>query len=154
VQQHQREFAEFYAATRDDCLRVVLMTAGDRLLAEDLVAEAYTRAWLSWRKVRGLDQPRAWVVRTALNTRISWWRRRRREVGLDGQDYEHASPASQDGTDQRGLRGLGPGPGLPVSARPRCPPVRHCTKAQRDLPGRQSWTRHLLPTPGPSPCFT
>jgi len=103
VQQHQREFAEFYAATRDDCLRVVLMTAGDLLLAEDLVAEAYTRAWLSWRKVRGLDQPRAWVVRTALNTRISWWRRRRREVGLDGQDYEHASPASQDGTYQRGL---------------------------------------------------
>jgi hypothetical protein len=65
VQQHQREFAEFYAATRDDCLRIVLLTAGDRLLAEDLVAEAYTRAWLSWRKVRALDQPRAWVVRTA-----------------------------------------------------------------------------------------
>jgi len=55
VQQHQREFAEFYAATRDDCLRIVLLTAGDRLLAEDLVAEAYTRAWLSWRKVRALD---------------------------------------------------------------------------------------------------
>jgi RNA polymerase sigma-70 factor (sigma-E family) len=103
VQQHQREFAEFYAATRDDCLRVVLLTAGDRLLAEDLVAEAYTRAWLSWRKVRGLDQPRAWVVRTALNTRISWWRRRRREVGLDDQAYDHASPASQDGTYQRSL---------------------------------------------------
>jgi DNA-directed RNA polymerase specialized sigma24 family protein len=55
-QQHQREFAEFYAATRDDCLRIVLLTAGDRLLAEDLVAEAYTRAWLSWRKVRALHQ--------------------------------------------------------------------------------------------------
>jgi RNA polymerase sigma-70 factor (sigma-E family) len=94
VQQHQREFAEFYAATRDDCLRVVLLTAGDRLLAEDLVAEAYTRAWLSWRKVRALDQPRAWVVRTALNTRISWWRRRRREVGLDGVDG--VSPAGRD----------------------------------------------------------
>jgi len=103
VQQHQREFAEFYAATRDDCLRVVLLTAGDRLLAEDLVAEAYTRAWLSWGKVRGLDQPRAWVVRTALNTRISWWRRRRREVGLDDQNHDHASPASQDGTHQRSL---------------------------------------------------
>jgi DNA-directed RNA polymerase specialized sigma24 family protein len=43
------------------------------------------------------------VVRTALNTRISWWRRRRREVGLDDQDHDHASPASQDGTYQRGL---------------------------------------------------
>jgi len=43
------------------------------------------------------------VVRTALNTGVSWWRRRRREVGLDGQDCEHASPASQDGAYQRGL---------------------------------------------------
>jgi DNA-directed RNA polymerase specialized sigma24 family protein len=25
-----------------------------------------------------------WVVRTALNVRVSWWRRRRREVALDG----------------------------------------------------------------------
>ena len=103
MQQDQRDFAEFYAATRDDCLRVVLLTAGDRLLAEDLIAEAYTRAWLSWRKVRALDQPRAWVVRTALNTRISWWRRRRREVGLDGQDHDRASPASQDGISGSGL---------------------------------------------------
>jgi RNA polymerase sigma-70 factor (sigma-E family) len=97
VQQDQRDFAEFYAATRDDCLRVVLLTAGDRTLAEDLIAEAYTRAWLSWRKVRALDQPRAWVVRTALNTRISWWRRRRREVGLDGLDGAGGvSPAGVD----------------------------------------------------------
>jgi RNA polymerase sigma-70 factor (sigma-E family) len=94
VQQDQRDFAEFYASTRDDCLRVVLLTTGDRPLAEDLVAEAYTRAWLAWRKVRGMDQPRAWVVRTALNTRISWWRRRRREVGLGG--LEGVSPASHD----------------------------------------------------------
>ena len=103
MQQHQREFAEFYAATRDDCLRVVLLTAGDRLLAEDLVAEAYTRAWLSWRKVRALDQPRAWVVRTALNTRISWWRRSRREVGLTDPESDLASLASQNGTHQHSI---------------------------------------------------
>ena len=28
--------------------------------------------------------PRAWVVRTALNTHVSWWRRRRRELTVDG----------------------------------------------------------------------
>jgi DNA-directed RNA polymerase specialized sigma24 family protein len=26
------------------------------------------------------------VIRAALNTHVSWWRRRRREVGLDGHD--------------------------------------------------------------------
>jgi hypothetical protein len=40
VQQHQREFAEFYAATRDDCLRVVppgKVTAGHIQAAWQLV---------------------------------------------------------------------------------------------------------------------
>jgi DNA-directed RNA polymerase specialized sigma24 family protein len=36
--------------------------------------------------VRAHPAPRAWVVRTALNTRVSWWRRRSREVALGGHD--------------------------------------------------------------------
>jgi RNA polymerase sigma factor (sigma-70 family) len=86
VEQDQREFAEFYAAAWGDCLRIVMVAAADRPLAEDLVAEAFTRAWASWPKVRGLAEPRAWVIRTAMNARVSWWRRHRREVVLDGQD--------------------------------------------------------------------
>lgn len=78
----QREFTEFYRSGRDSCLRAVLAVVGERQLAEDLVAEAFTRAWVSWPTVSRHPAPRAWIVRTALNTRISWWRRRRREVGL------------------------------------------------------------------------
>jgi hypothetical protein len=62
----QLEFTSFYAAARDDCLRIVLVTVGDRQLAEDLVAEAFTRAWESWRTVHRHPAPRAWVVRTVL----------------------------------------------------------------------------------------
>jgi predicted RNA polymerase sigma factor len=40
---------------------------GDLTLAEDLVAEAYARAWASWRKVSRHPAPPAWVVCTALN---------------------------------------------------------------------------------------
>jgi RNA polymerase sigma-70 factor (sigma-E family) len=83
VEQQRREFSEFYAAAKDDCLRIVLVSVGDRHLAEDLVAEAFTRAWMSWRKVRDHPVPRAWVVRTALNTHVSWWRRRGRELPLE-----------------------------------------------------------------------
>ncbi|SHM92996.1 RNA polymerase sigma-70 factor, ECF subfamily [Actinacidiphila paucisporea] len=79
----QSEFKEFYAASRDGCLRAVLASVGDRQLAEDLVAEAFTRAWASWPNVSRHPAPRAWIVRTALNTRVSWWRRRRKEVGLE-----------------------------------------------------------------------
>jgi RNA polymerase sigma-70 factor (sigma-E family) len=91
MERNQREFEEFYAAARDDCLRVVLISVGDRGLAEDLVAEAFTRAWMSWPKVRKHPSPRAWVVRTSLNVRVSWWRRRRREVALAGHDTAAAA---------------------------------------------------------------
>jgi RNA polymerase sigma factor (sigma-70 family) len=81
----QMEFTEFYRSGQTKCLRAVLASVGDRQLAEDLVAEAFTRAWMSWGKVSRHPAPYGWVVRTALNTRLSWWRRRRREFtpGLD-----------------------------------------------------------------------
>jgi RNA polymerase sigma factor (sigma-70 family) len=88
------EFAEFYASARDDCLRIVLLNVGDRLLAEELVAEGFTRAWMQWQKVRDMQAPRAWVVRTALNVNVSRWRRRRHEVALGSHDS--AITADQD----------------------------------------------------------
>jgi RNA polymerase sigma-70 factor (sigma-E family) len=91
----QLEFQEFYQASRDACLRAVLVSVGDRQLAEDLVAEAFTRAWVSWPKVGRHPAPSAWIVRTALNTRVSWWRRRRREVALDG-DHDVADTMAGD----------------------------------------------------------
>jgi len=78
----QLEFADFYVDSRDVCLRAVLASVVDRSLAEELVAEAFTRALMSWPKVSQHPAPRAWVVRTALNTRVSWWRKRRKEVPL------------------------------------------------------------------------
>src|SRR5262249_56177455 len=64
VEHDRQEFAEFYAAARDDCLRIVLISVGDRQLAEDLVADAFTKAWMAWRKVRQHPARQAWTVRT------------------------------------------------------------------------------------------
>ena len=83
-------FTAFYEATRHDCLRAVFASVGDRQTAEDLVAEAYARAWARWRTVSRHPAPQAWVVRTALNTRVSWWRLRRREVTLPAPGFEQA----------------------------------------------------------------
>ena len=90
----QEEFAEFYRASRDSCLKAVTAVVGDRQLAEELVAEAFARAWTSWGKVRWHAAPRGWVVRTALNAGVSWWRRRR-EVPL--ANYDAAAPADASG---------------------------------------------------------
>jgi RNA polymerase sigma-70 factor (sigma-E family) len=86
MRHEQDEFADFYRASRDSCLRAVTAAVGDRELAEEQVAEAFARAWTSWGKVRRHAAPRAWVVRTALNLGVSWWRRRRREVPLADHD--------------------------------------------------------------------
>ncbi|HJZ03634.1 MAG TPA: sigma factor, partial [Streptosporangiaceae bacterium] len=74
------DFAEFYRETKDECLFAVLVSVGDRDTAQDLVAEAFARAWASWASVSRHPAPAAWVVRTALNAGVSRWRRRRREV--------------------------------------------------------------------------
>jgi RNA polymerase sigma-70 factor (sigma-E family) len=86
-------FTRFYETARDDCLRAVYASVGDPQAAEDLVAEAFARAWARWRTVSRHPAPRAWVVRTALNARVSWWRRRRRELAFP----EPAAEAPGDG---------------------------------------------------------
>ena len=95
MSQEKTEFAEFFQASWEPCLRAVVASTGNVQLAEDQVAEAFARAWLSWRKVRRHPAPRAWVVRTALNTGASWWRRRIRELPLSGHDV----PAPRDADD-------------------------------------------------------
>jgi RNA polymerase sigma factor (sigma-70 family) len=83
------DFAAFYAATRDGCLRAICATVGDPELAEELVAEAFAKAFAHWRKLRRHPAPQAWVIRVALNTHVTWWRKRRREVAWDMDDPAH-----------------------------------------------------------------
>jgi len=73
---------EFYRASRDGCLRTVVVIIGDQDMAQEAVAEAFARACASWRTVSRHPAPAAWVVRTALNANVSWWRRRRREISV------------------------------------------------------------------------
>jgi len=95
VSNQQTEFADFFRASWEPCLRAVVAVVGSPQLAEDQVAEAFARAWVSWRKVRRHPAPRAWVVRTALNTGASWWRRRCRDLPL--ADHDLTAPGDLGG---------------------------------------------------------
>jgi RNA polymerase sigma-70 factor (sigma-E family) len=109
VGSQRADFAEFYRACKDECLFTVLVSVGDRDVAEDLVAEAFARAWASWRAVSKHPAPTAWVVRTALNTHISRWRRRRREVPVPDPGVVADTPAADatgDGVDPRIMAAL------------------------------------------------
>lgn len=95
MSQEQMDFAEFFRSSWDSCLRAVLPVVSSPQQAEDQVAEAFARAWLSWRKVSRHPAPRAWVVRTALNTGVSWWWRRSRELPL--ADHDATAPGDAGG---------------------------------------------------------
>jgi len=106
-QRAELEFGEFFRSSWSPCVRAVVAVTGRRELAEDQVAEAFTRAFMSWRKVSRHPAPRAWVVRTALNTGASWWRRRRHEFPLDDHDaVAQADPVGVDAAVLGALRRL------------------------------------------------
>ena len=114
---HQDEtgFAGFYRSSYQRCLRAVTGGTGHPDLAEDLVAEAFTRALVSWRTVRDHPAPEAWVVRTALNAGTSWWRRHRREVPLG--DHDAAAPQRWEPGESGGGLGVGAGPAVLAALR-------------------------------------
>ncbi len=103
METHRLDFAEFYRNSANDCLRTVLLTVGDRDVAQDLVDEAFARAWASWRTVSRHPAPVAWVVRTALNVNISRWRRRRREVPVPDPGIVANLPVVDGLTDRSAL---------------------------------------------------
>ena len=103
----QAEFAKFFQASWEPCLRAVVAVVGSPPRAEDQVAEAFARAWASWRKVSRHPAPQAWVVRTALNTGASWWwRRRGRELPLAGYDLTAPGGPGHGGLDSTLLTAL------------------------------------------------
>jgi RNA polymerase sigma factor (sigma-70 family) len=93
------DFAEFYRRSKDECLFTVLVSVGDRDTAQELVDEAFARAWASWRTVSRHPAPAAWVVRTALNANISRWRRRHREVPVPDPCVVADVPAAEGAPD-------------------------------------------------------
>lgn len=75
------EFDEFYRATSGRLLRYGFAVTGDLTDAQDLVQEAYTRAWRNWNRVQRHPSPEAWVrlvvSRLAVDRHrrtVGWWK--------------------------------------------------------------------------------
>ena len=95
----REEFADFYVGAKDRCLRAAIATGMDPGRAEEATAEAFARAWSRWPTVRLANSPAAWVVRTAVNVDISWWRKRRRELTVPETPEELPRHGSDGDTD-------------------------------------------------------
>jgi RNA polymerase sigma-70 factor (sigma-E family) len=71
----QVDFDAFVLGSSGRLLRVAQLLTGDHGRAEDLVQDAYDKAFLRWDKIRA-DDPWAYVRRSLVNGYTDWWRRR------------------------------------------------------------------------------
>jgi RNA polymerase sigma-70 factor, ECF subfamily len=60
-------FAAFYAGSYRRLLGQLFAVTGDLAEAENVLQEAYARAFVRWARVRDYDLPEAWVRRVAVN---------------------------------------------------------------------------------------
>ena len=74
-------------------LRTAVLLCGDHHRAEDLVQDALTKVAVRWSRLRD-QHPDAYARQVMVRTNISWWRKRRREVLVDGHDETSAGPAA------------------------------------------------------------
>jgi RNA polymerase sigma-70 factor (ECF subfamily) len=88
----EREFDEFYAASFQRLTGQVYAMIGDRDEAQEVVQEAFVRAWAHRRRLEKAEHPEAWVRTTAYRIAVSRWRRTVR--GRRPADRALAAPTS------------------------------------------------------------
>lgn len=101
----ERFFADEYAPVVFSVLSIV----GDRAEAESISQEAFLKALLRWRRLRGYDKPGAWVRRVAIRDAVRAAERAARNTSIEGADI--AEPARFVGGDDeldRALASLSP----------------------------------------------
>ncbi len=70
-------FDAFYRATRQRLFEFLYALTGNAAEAQDVLHEAYARAWQRWSTVRDCDSPEAWMRTVARRIAVSRWRRAR-----------------------------------------------------------------------------
>ncbi|MEY2476011.1 MAG: hypothetical protein QOG87_1326 [Actinomycetota bacterium] len=76
------EFDEFFDSLFPRAEALALRIVGNRGAAEDVAAEALTRAYVRWPRLRGLSYRDGWVLRVASNLAIDAIRRRPASASL------------------------------------------------------------------------
>ena len=69
------DFTDYVKAREQALARLAYLLTGDRDAAEDLLQNALAKCYRNWERVRGVEQPDAYVRRILINERNSRWRR-------------------------------------------------------------------------------
>jgi RNA polymerase sigma-70 factor (ECF subfamily) len=89
-------FDAFYAGHVRRLTGQMYAMTGSHAEAEDLVQEAFARAWQRWEKVSGYADPEAWVRTVACRLRVSAWRK---TVNRLTAHHRHGPPEEIPGAD-------------------------------------------------------
>jgi len=73
-------------------------------MADDLAQEVFCRAWEARQRYREQGNARAYLLRIADRLVCDLWRKAKREVNLDQENWKRIEPASRDGTASGILR--------------------------------------------------
>jgi len=95
--------AELYRRHAPDAVRLAYLLTGDRVLAEDLVQDAFVKLAGRFRDLRDPDAFAAYLRRTVVNLTNSHWRRTRLErahAEREGRRLRDA-PVAAAGTEER-----------------------------------------------------
>lgn len=94
------DFATLYQARFGDLAAQLYAFTGDALETQDLVQEAFIRAWQRWDRIGHYDDPGAWVRRAAWNLAIT--RHRRLKIFRRVPEH-HPPPQSREAGPESGL---------------------------------------------------
>jgi RNA polymerase sigma-70 factor (ECF subfamily) len=68
-------FDDFYRASSRRMLKYAYGMVGDAGNAQDIVQEAYIRAWRHWSTINRYEHPETWVRLVVSRLATDWWRR-------------------------------------------------------------------------------
>ena len=103
VAEEPRRFEDFFGSEHARLFGALCLVTGDRHEAEEIMQDAFLRLWERWEKVSGLDDPTAYLFRTAMNV----FRNRYRRAALGVRKTLSLAP-SEDAfstVEDRGRRG-------------------------------------------------
>jgi RNA polymerase sigma-70 factor, ECF subfamily len=100
VDEEPRSFEVFFASEHARLFGALCLVTGDRSEAEEIMQDAFLRVWERWDRISGLDDPQAYLFRTAMNVFRNRYRRAalavRRTVSLAPTEDAFATVEDRD----------------------------------------------------------